>query len=512
MAPAASTSASPLSRLLLSLPKPGTARQPSPSAPRSAPPPDGARGPGSGLALRRREAAAAVLSAAVLSRLVLPPAAAAAAGTEECPLEVAPSGLAFCDRVVGTGAAAQQGQLIRAHYTGRLEDGTVFDSSYKRGKPLTFRVGVGEVIKGWDQGIVGGEGIPPMLAGGKRTLKLPPALAYGEKGAGCRGWEPTSCVIPPNSTLLFDVEYVGRAGNSPTSTPTPPPPPSSDPHPPPPGGEPLLPSSGAHLGGGGSGSGPARAAPRAAAAPAPPPAPAARTSSGGGSRVRVRLRDLLVRSTIGMGDGQGHQEEGDGHDLALQKQEWIKTQDMLKSNLILEDDFLWSVPSVGSGSDDCARGKLKYIGGTDISFLKENPSMACAAVVVLDADTLEVVHEEFDVVQLQVPYIPGFLAFREAPILLGLLEKVKTNAHHFYPQLLMVDGNGLLHPRVRSCQALRSCPGSLKPIYISVGHRISLDSAAVIVKSCCKYRVPEPTRQADIRSKVFLQKLQRFKQ
>lgn len=95
-----------------------------------------------------------------------------------------------------------------------------------------------QVIKGWDQGIVGGEGIPPMLAGtsntepsndyrlafaelhsvrgyvssgGKRTLKLPPALAYGEKGAGCRGWEPTSCVIPPNSTLLFDVEYVGRA-------------------------------------------------------------------------------------------------------------------------------------------------------------------------------------------------------------------------------------------------------------------------------------------------------------
>uniref|UniRef100_J3MGL4 peptidylprolyl isomerase n=1 Tax=Oryza brachyantha TaxID=4533 RepID=J3MGL4_ORYBR len=100
---------------------------------------------------------------------------------------------------------------VQAHYTGRLEDGTVFDSSYKRGKPLTIRVGVGEVIKGWDQGIVGGEGIPPMLAGGKRTLKLPPELAYGARGAGCRGWEPTSCVIPPNSTLLFDVEYVGKA-------------------------------------------------------------------------------------------------------------------------------------------------------------------------------------------------------------------------------------------------------------------------------------------------------------
>ncbi|CAN6216036.1 unnamed protein product [Urochloa humidicola] len=211
MAPSTSYATSPLSRLLLSLPKPGTARPPRASPP--APSPDAAasaKSPGAGLVLRRREAAAAVLSAAVLSRFFLFPSAAAA-DVGECPLEVAPSGLAFCDRVVGTGAAAQQGQLIKAHYTGRLEDGTVFDSSYKRGKPLTFRVGVGEVIKGWDQGIVGGEGIPPMLAGGKRTLKLPPALAYGEKGAGCRGWEPTSCVIPPNSTLLFDVEYVGRA-------------------------------------------------------------------------------------------------------------------------------------------------------------------------------------------------------------------------------------------------------------------------------------------------------------
>lgn len=209
--PGASTSAQPLSRLLLSLPKPGAAKHPrssSSSSSPSQPRPDVAAARSPGLVLRRREAAAALLSTAFLSRFALP---AAAADGGECPLEVAPSGLAFCDRVVGTGAAAQEGQLIRAHYTGRLEDGTVFDSSYKRGKPLTFRVGVGEVIKGWDQGIVGGEGIPPMLAGGKRTLKLPPALAYGEKGAGCRGWEPTSCVIPPNSTLLFDVEYVGRA-------------------------------------------------------------------------------------------------------------------------------------------------------------------------------------------------------------------------------------------------------------------------------------------------------------
>ncbi|MQL95417.1 hypothetical protein Taro_028086 [Colocasia esculenta] len=116
-------------------------------------------------------------------------AAAAPALAEEgqCSFAVAPSGLAFCDRLVGVGAAATRGQLIKAHYVGKLVDGKVFDSSYSRGKPLTFRVGVGEVIKGWDQGILGDEGIPPMLSGGKRTLRIPPELAYGARGAGCRG-------------------------------------------------------------------------------------------------------------------------------------------------------------------------------------------------------------------------------------------------------------------------------------------------------------------------------------
>ncbi|KAK1612699.1 hypothetical protein QYE76_036372 [Lolium multiflorum] len=247
-----------------------------------------------------------------------------------------------------------------------------------------------------------------------------------------------------------------------------------------------------------------------------------------------------------------------------------RTQDVLKSRLVLQDDFGWSLPSMSSDSDqsDPTAGKLKYIGGVDISFLKEDPSTACAALVVLDAQTLEIVHDEFDIVRMQVPYVPGFLAFREAPILLGLLEKMKTNAQHLYPQLLMVDGNGLLHPRgfglachlgvladlptigvgknlhhvdglnqseVRrqleakeNCNkeyilltgqsgatwgaAMRSCPGSSKPIYTSVGHRISLDSAIGVVKYCCKYRVPEPTRQADIRSKVYLQQHLRLQQ
>ncbi|KAF3327796.1 peptidyl-prolyl cis-trans isomerase FKBP13 [Carex littledalei] len=157
------------------------------------------------LTISRRDA---VLS---LSALIAPlqplPLAAAGPTVGECELTVTPSGLGFCDQVVGTGAAASKGQLIKAHYVGRLENGKVFDSSYNRGKPLTFRVGLGEVIKGWDQGILGGDGIPPMLSGGKRTLKIPPELAYGARGAGCRGG---SCLIPPDSTLLFDVEFIGK--------------------------------------------------------------------------------------------------------------------------------------------------------------------------------------------------------------------------------------------------------------------------------------------------------------
>uniref|UniRef100_A0A0F7GZF0 peptidylprolyl isomerase n=1 Tax=Cypripedium formosanum TaxID=53042 RepID=A0A0F7GZF0_9ASPA len=165
---------------------------------------------------RRREASFALaglcLASVFDSSFLLLPSPAVAAGapaeTPDCPFTVAPSGLAFCDKAVGSGTEAAKGQLIKAHYVGRLENGKVFDSSYGRGQPLTFRVGVGEVIKGWDQGILGGEGIPPMLAGGKRTLKLPPELGYGARGAGCRGG---TCIIPPDSTLLFDVEFIGKA-------------------------------------------------------------------------------------------------------------------------------------------------------------------------------------------------------------------------------------------------------------------------------------------------------------
>lgn len=156
---------------------------------------------------KRREAIGLGFCAGFLD-VLLQQQLTATAEEAPCELTVAPSGLAFCDKIVGTGPEAVKGQLIKAHYVGKLESGKIFDSSYNRGKPLTFRVGVGEVIKGWDQGILGGDGIPPMLAGGKRKLKLPPELAYGMRGAGCKGG---SCIIPPDSVLLFDVEFIGTA-------------------------------------------------------------------------------------------------------------------------------------------------------------------------------------------------------------------------------------------------------------------------------------------------------------
>lgn len=159
---------------------------------------------------RRREAIGVGLCSGILGVILQQSQVSAAEAGEAsapCELTQAPSGLAYCDKVVGYGPEAVKGQLIKAHYVGKLDNGKVFDSSYNRGEPLTFRIGVGEVIKGWDQGILGGDGVPPMLAGGKRLLKLPPELGYGIRGAGCRGG---SCIIPPDSVLLFDVEFIGK--------------------------------------------------------------------------------------------------------------------------------------------------------------------------------------------------------------------------------------------------------------------------------------------------------------
>jgi peptidylprolyl isomerase len=104
------------------------------------------------------------------------------------------SGLKYIDEVEGDGATPEKGQTVVVHYTGTLTDGSVFDSSRERNRPFSFKIGVGQVIAGWD------EGVGSMKVGGRRTLIIPPELGYGSRGAGG--------VIPPNATLIFDVELL----------------------------------------------------------------------------------------------------------------------------------------------------------------------------------------------------------------------------------------------------------------------------------------------------------------
>ncbi|CAN1217733.1 Endonuclease V [Linum perenne] len=285
-------------------------------------------------------------------------------------------------------------------------------------------------------------------------------------------------------------------------------------------------------------------------------------------------------------DGDGRRAEGSAVSAGTETTKWIKygilvsswleiiilygkrphllkffcrIQDILKKRLTTTDDFSWRPPisnpstMADKETSEVTAKILRYVGGFDVSYSKDDSSMACGVLVVLDLPTLQVVYEDFCFVDIRVPYAPGFLAFREAPVCLQLLEKMKkSDSSSLYPQLLMVDGNGLLHPRgvladlptigigknlhhvdgltqsgVRQllqakensisdfitlkgfsgCTwgvAMRPSAGAVKPIFISVGHRISLETAVKIVKISCKFRVPEPVRQADIRSREHL--------
>lgn len=122
---------------------------------------------------------------ATITTVVTPSASPSAENVDQLKIE---------DTVVGAGAEAVAGKTVTVNYSGTLVDGTKFDSSYDRGQPFSFHLGAGEVIKGWDQGVAG------MKVGGKRKLTIPSSLGYGPYGAGN--------VIPPNATLVFEVELL----------------------------------------------------------------------------------------------------------------------------------------------------------------------------------------------------------------------------------------------------------------------------------------------------------------
>ncbi len=206
---------------------------------------------------------------------------------------------------------------------------------------------------------------------------------------------------------------------------------------------------------------------------------------------------------------------------------------------------------------------LRYIGGMDISFVKDDPERACACLTVLSAASLHLEYSACRIVQITTPYVPGFLGFREVPALMGLLEELRTTRPDLVPDVILLDGNGVLHPRgfglachlgvvadiptigvaktllhlpgmpsekdivARHARCapgdalpihlepvvpgvppvgmtLRSSAGSTKPVFVSQGHRVALDTAVDIVRRTTLYRVPEPVRQADMLSRKAL--------
>ncbi|XP_075073019.1 endonuclease V isoform X2 [Mixophyes fleayi] len=230
---------------------------------------------------------------------------------------------------------------------------------------------------------------------------------------------------------------------------------------------------------------------------------------------------------------------------------WERQQILLKDRLITSNTEPWQNHPEFSG--------LKHIGGVDLSYIKGEDTIACGSLIVQSYPDLEVIYEDCCMVTLDAPYIAGFLAFREVPSLVDAVKRLQVKNPNLMPQVLLVDSNGILHHRgfgvachlgiltgiptigvaknllqvdgleyndahkekAKQLQnggdffylrgssdnilgaALKSSSKSYKPIYISVGYKISLETAVHLVHTCCKYRVPEPIRQADIRSREF---------
>lgn len=233
---------------------------------------------------------------------------------------------------------------------------------------------------------------------------------------------------------------------------------------------------------------------------------------------------------------------------------WKREQALLKARVVDQDTEAWQ--------RDPAFAGLQRVGGVDVSFVKGDSVRACASLVVLSYPELEVLYEDSCLVRLTAPYLSGFLAFREVPFLVDAVRRLREKEPSLVPQVLLVDGNGVLHPRgfgvachlgvltdlpcvgvakkllqvdglekdalhrdqtrlLRAGgdsfplmgrsgavlgRALRSHDRSSKPLYVSVGHKMSLEAAVRLTHSCCRFRVPEPVRQADIRSRDHIRR------
>ncbi|KAF9288752.1 hypothetical protein BGZ68_010680 [Mortierella alpina] len=262
-----------------------------------------------------------------------------------------------------------------------------------------------------------------------------------------------------------------------------------------------------------------------------------------------------------------------------QKEAWAKEQVVLKQNLILQDEHpSWSVTLKPDDAHHLQHVEgLKYIGGVDLSFIVGNNEDAIATLVILSYPDFKVVYEDHAKVKLTLPYIAGYLAFREVQPLLDLIDTMRRERIEVEPQVIFVDGCGILHPRgfglashlgvlsniptigcsknylvidgdgallgssppalkaafkkyvashpeahgfmqlqgdvtgrvyggALAASTTKSAEGAQNPIFVSIGHKISLETAVALVRACSLYRVPEPIRQADLKSRTEIRK------
>eukprot|EP01061_Rhynchopus_euleeides_P022125 TRINITY_DN36045_c0_g1_i1.p2 TRINITY_DN36045_c0_g1~~TRINITY_DN36045_c0_g1_i1.p2 ORF type:complete len:311 (+),score=119.54 TRINITY_DN36045_c0_g1_i1:222-1154(+) len=249
--------------------------------------------------------------------------------------------------------------------------------------------------------------------------------------------------------------------------------------------------------------------------------------------------------------GTGHSKNAEV--LKEYEEKWILEQAALRERCVIDDVCDWQASDTFEG--------LNVVAGVDISFAKDNPVDACVTVVALEYPSMKVLHEVTYMVALDLPYISGFLGFREVPHIQRAVERMREE-HGVAPQVILMDGNGVHHPRQcgAACHlgvvtgiptlgvakkmlavdnidlkqlkasfalpgnltkagdampivgasgrvfgyALRATNDSVNPVFVSAGHMISTDTALRLVKGMCNVRVPEPVRQADQRSRIFL--------